>query len=269
MCCCGSLEEEVDVKRRRGERRRCGPGILSESQRERCCEGIDEAAVERFASDLGLDAPRFFARGQRGVIYRAQSSSLGVVAIKARRQWSDEARWLRVCGKFGVGPKLYGETDRAFAMEFVDGLMIGQFLETEKNASVVVGVLKDLVRQCRLLDDARVHKREMHRCHRSVLVRHGKCVLIDFERSVLSAKPQNFTGLCQYLASNFVSRRLEKSFDIHLDHTLLRAYLRAYKKTLFENRATTHFFSDEEHIIITGLEWRKKGETTTNIIITE
>lgn len=204
---------------KRARRRRRGPSseLLSADQQEAACNKGDLDAVVRLAERLDLpEAPKFYARGHRGVIYRC-----GSVVIKTS---TTEATWLARCNALGLGPLLRGADSTAVAMDFVPGTFLGEFLETNRD---VRPVLNDLIRQCLLLDAHGIDKKEMVR-PQVLVVDESTCVLIDFERCSFSDRPSNLTGLCQYLTSSWVRDRLE-TLGLHIDVDPLRAALRPYK----------------------------------------
>ena len=124
---------------KRAARRRGAPGETAASvpppdERTR-------SVLDAVCADAGLTEPRFFAKGQRGVVYVAARAAGGggAVAIKVERtDWAAridqrrmmkrsadageavaarEARWLRRCNALGIGPALVAERPGAVATE--------------------------------------------------------------------------------------------------------------------------------------------------------
>ena len=73
----------------------------------------------------------------------------------------NEARWLEVMNRHGIGPKLlHVDADRV-VMEFVPGRRILEYLSEEHEPEKCVAVLVELLRQLRLLDVLGIHKGEL------------------------------------------------------------------------------------------------------------
>ena len=145
---------------------------------------------------------------------------------------ANEAAWLARCNGVGVGPELIAVRGGAVTMAFAEGPTIGAWLEAlaAGDGAVARTVLADLLGQCRRLDAAAVDKREMHRCSRHVVVSAaaGTCTLLDFERCATSAKPQNVTGIAQYLTSAWASAQLARA-AVAVDVPAARAACGRYK----------------------------------------
>ena len=242
-------------KEQRASRRRkaASEPLSAESQAAAVAE-TDGALLASLVATLELGAPAFLARGQRGVVFVAGYATRGAggfardVCVKlprtkrARTGEEDgggggggagrEAAWLERCNAFGVGPKLLAADGGAVAMEFARGETIGGALERADAARgpALAASLRDLLGQCRRLDAHGIDKREMHRCARHVVVPPdgAPCTLLDFERCAESAKPQNVTGIAQYLSQSWAASRLAAA-GIVVDVPAVRAASKRYK----------------------------------------
>ena len=233
----------------RSARRRKAPSqqLNAESQAAAVAE-TDAALLQHLVARLGLEPPTFLARGQRGVVFVASyaggsSRDVAVKLARTKKRPRDggappdesraaerEAAWLKRCNGFGVGPALLAVEGSAVAMAFAEGDTIGGALEkaTAGDRGALAAALADLLGQCRALDERGIDKKEMGRCARHVVVRDGRCVLLDFERCAESAKPQNVTGVAQYLSQSWASAQLARA-GIAVDVAGVRAASKAYK----------------------------------------
>ena len=232
----------------RSARRRKAPSqqLNAESQAAAVAE-TDAALLQHLVARLGLEPPAFLARGQRGVVFVASyaggaSRDVAVKLARTKKRPRDgaapdesraaerEAAWLKRCNGFGVGPALLAVEGSAVAMAFAEGDTIGGALEkaTAGDRGALATALADLLGQCRALDERGIDKKEMGRCARHVVVRDGRCVLLDFERCAESAKPQNVTGVAQYLSQSWASAQLARA-GIAVDVAGVRAASKAYK----------------------------------------
>lgn len=176
-----------------------------------------------------------FAEGNRGVIYTGNYGGRKV-AIKARKANSaargtiaNEAKWLKKLNRSGIGPKLIFSCDSFFVYGFVKGEFIVDYL-SGCSREKAVAVIKNMLQQCRALDELKVNKEEMLRPQRHVIIRSGKPVMIDFERCRKTRKPKNVTQFCQFLAGGFSSELLgKKGISISKERILVAA--KDYKKS--------------------------------------
>lgn len=141
---------------------------------------------------------------------------------------------LRRVNAKGIGPRLVEAGPDKLAMEYIKGLPLGEFLEWAPRIELRP-VLRDILRQCRLLDELGVNKQELTNPYKDILVAEEGPVLLDFERARLSDKPKNVTQFCQYLTSQKVSGLLDRA-GISIDVGQVRARARAYKAAPTERR---------------------------------
>jgi predicted Ser/Thr protein kinase len=126
-----------------------------------------------------------YARGKRGVIYKQ-----GEVCIKEKNPRSavdtlkNEAKYLQLLNKKGIGPKFINYNDGKLYREFVDGIRISDFFEQENDRKKIINVIKQILEQCILVTPD------------------NKAVMIDFERCHETKKPKNVTQFMQYINRN-------------------------------------------------------------------
>ncbi|NQV09437.1 hypothetical protein HQ529_06305 [Candidatus Woesearchaeota archaeon] len=175
----------------------------------------------------------FFARGKRGIIYIAFIGKKKV-GIKTKRSGSkaigrieNEAKWMKILNKKGIGPKFVSFENNELIYEFVEGEFIIDYFEKSEKKDIL-RVLKDLMKQMREMDKLKVNKLEMHHPIKHVVV--GKnVVLLDFERCHITNKPKNVTQLCQFIVSGHLTKLLgSKGIKINRKEILDAA--KEYKK---------------------------------------
>ena len=156
-------------------------------------------------------------KGKRGLVMRGKYFGSDV-AVKTVNPKSDaigrlenEGKWLKRLNKKGIGPKFYFCDDGKLVMEFLDGVHLEDFIESNKNVKLI---LKDLMGQCRILDKMKVDKKEMHRITKNcIVINKNKPILIDFERCRTSLKPKNVTQFCHFLIKKRLCKDEKKAIS--------------------------------------------------------
>lgn len=175
----------------------------------------------------------FFATGKRSKVYLTTYNRVKavrkVVDPKFVTNLRNEAYWLLVLNKRGIGPKLLCFGNDFIVMEFVDGQRILDFFESADKKSILK-VVNDILQQCKKLDDLLVDKKELTNPYKHIIVRHDKPVMIDFERCRNTPTPKNVTQFVQFLSSRKVSSLLSAK-GIKLDALKLRSAAKDYKKS--------------------------------------
>jgi len=143
-----------------------------------------------------------FARGKRGVVYRD-----GNICVKEKNPSSavdtleNEAEFLKILNKKGIGPRFISYADGKLSREFVDGVHLGKFLAAESDKKKILSVLKQILLQCHEMDLLGVNKTELTNPYKDIIVdEKNHAVLIDFERCRKTAKPKNVTQFLQFIA---------------------------------------------------------------------
>nr|MCK4929917.1 hypothetical protein [Nanoarchaeota archaeon] len=144
-----------------------------------------------------------YAKGKRGIIYKQ-----GNICIKAKNPRSavdtlkNEAKYLEILNKKGIGPKFIKYKDKKLYKRFIDGITIKDFLEQEDKKKIIK-VLKQILKQCRKMDLLGINKEELTNPYKDILVtKKNKAIMIDFERCKQTKKPKNVTQFMQYIARN-------------------------------------------------------------------
>lgn len=150
---------------------------------------------------------QFLARGKRGEVYTEKYKGKRVV-IKRERAGStainrleNEAYWLKKLNKKKIGPRFIKLEQGNLVMEYVQGEPIGEYLAKKKLTKALV---KEVLEQCRIMDELQVNKLEMNHPTKHIIIKKGKVrrktvVMIDFERCKQTEKPKNVTQFCQYV----------------------------------------------------------------------
>ncbi|MFA4887660.1 MAG: phosphotransferase [Candidatus Nanoarchaeia archaeon] len=144
----------------------------------------------------------YLASGRRSKVYTfTENKKKFVVKIekentKAKERIKNEIKFLKILNEEGIGPKLIKEGEGYFVAEFIQGELILPFLEKSKNP---YPVLIEVLKQCRVMDELKINKLEMHHPMKHVLIKKNKVVMIDFERCYFTDKPKNVTQFCQFL----------------------------------------------------------------------
>ena len=193
----------------------------------------------------------YLAKGKRGVVYTAdwitEDGKQIRVAIKEKRESSEavgrienEAKFLKILNKYNIGP-VYLDSGKDWLMyKFVEGKPILDFIE-ENSKENIIEVLKEVLSQCKKMDDLGINKEEMHHPYKHILVGE-KVVMIDFERCRYSEKVHNVTQFIQFLTSTKLSKVLkEKGILINIEE--MRKLGLEYKedKRVYE-KVETYFF---------------------------
>lgn len=207
---------------------------------------ITRSMLLRELEQRGFSEVRFLARGKRGTVYSAlkEGKKKGQkVAIKvpnpvstAINRIENEAKWLEILNKQGIGPKLLGfkqaeaEVPAYLVMEFIKGKPVLDFL-AEADSTSIKSVLSAVIEQLLILDRLGVNKGEMHWPIKHIIVQPGNSVtLLDFERCRKTERPKNITQFCQFLASKKVNALLQKK-GIMFKPALLRQISKTYAET--------------------------------------
>jgi len=186
----------------------------------------------------------YFTKGHRGMLFTGvyKGKKKAVIKIKnpqsmAFGRMQNEANFLKILNKKGIGPKLYfyNEKDDYFVYEFIDGEFFPLFLEhsSKKNKTLIKKIIKQVFIQCFRMDKLKINKEEMHHPYKHVIIdrKTKKPVLIDFERAHYAKEPINVTQFCSYIISEFITRLL-KERGIKVNREKMIELAKKYKKSV-------------------------------------
>src|SRR3989344_1383896 len=136
----------------------------------------------------------YFSKGKRGNIYLDNG-----YAIKKSSQLriKNEVKWLKILNKYKIGTKIISYNKTSFKYKFINGDFILGFIE-KNDKKIIKKILLDVLKQCRIMDELKVNKKEMHNPVKHILIKNNGAFMIDFERCYKTEKPKNETQFCQF-----------------------------------------------------------------------
>jgi putative serine/threonine protein kinase len=164
-------------------------------------------AIE-FAGDKSAFNVPVLGKGCVGVVVIALTDQ-GKVALKIRRMDADrtgmqhEAEMLRKANAVDVGPRLLDTTENFLLMEFINGTLLPQWIETLEGKETkhrVRKVLRAILEQCWRLDETSLDHGQLSRAPKHIIIdENDNSYLIDFETASLNRRVSNVTSICQFL----------------------------------------------------------------------
>jgi putative serine/threonine protein kinase len=205
--------------------------------------GITALEFSGTASLFGVAVP-VLGKGFVGIVVIAHVNGKRV-AVKIRRVDADradllhEARMLSIANSANVAPKLITASKNFLLTQLIDGELLPNWLETNKDAAVVKQVLVEVLEQCFRLDQAGLDHGELSKAPKHLLVdRAQKPFIVDFETASVERKVANVTAVCQYLfAGNSSASKISAEIFGERSRPKLIDALRTYKK----NRSRRNF----------------------------
>ncbi len=180
----------------------------------------------------------YFAKGKRGLVYKGIYAKKTVV-VKVQRPDAItlstvqfEAQWLKKLNPKKIGPKLFFATEHFLVMEFIEGFLFDEFLETQQKKEILA-MIKKLLQQLYLLDTLGINKYEMNHPDKHIIIRKGTPIMIDFERCRYTEDPKNITQVVQFISSGRITALLEEK-GICVDKIGIQHAARNYK--LYRNK---------------------------------
>jgi putative serine/threonine protein kinase len=214
----------------------CYPKYDLEETRRRIIElkALGVKALEFSGEKTVFNVP-VLGKGFVGIVVLARVDS-GLVAVKIRRIDADrsgmqhEAEMLRLANKVGVGPCLIGFSVNFLLMEFVEGYLLPKWLENLRGRGTtrrIRSVLRDVLEQCWLLDEAGLDHGELSHASKHIIVKaNDKPCIIDFETASITRRKSNVTSICQYL---FIGSQFAKSLKKKMPRINRQALIHALK----------------------------------------
>lgn len=169
------------------------------------CYIITPAPLRKRLTQNNVTDIHYFARGKRGLIYTSHYHKKKV-AVKvprpgsqAKGRMANEARWLRVVNKDGLGPRLLFAGRGVVVYSFVAGQLLKEIID-HAAYPVLRRVFHTVLQQCFQLDQLGIQKEEMHRPQKHIILgTHGQVTLIDFERCYRKKNPHNVTQFVEFI----------------------------------------------------------------------
>lgn len=151
-------------------------------------------------TDQLLRRSEHVATGRRGII-TATTVQGSLIAIKQPRPDVDlpsvirnEAKYNHVANKIDIGPTVYHVDDDVPALfrSYVTGIPFDDWIRyAVKNDHEIRPVLRDVFDKCVRLDRRGLHRPELSRPHKDILIGEDGPTIIDFERCRFSEHPSN------------------------------------------------------------------------------
>jgi len=200
-----------------------------------------------FVGDKKIGNISILGKGYVGIVVSACLET-GKAALKIRRTDADretmkhEAKMLKIANSVNVGPRLMGYTQNLLLMEFVEGFLLPIWIERIKKEKSAVKrirrVLRNLLEQCRRLDEIGLDHGELSRASKHIVVDYEDNLwILDFETASTTRRVSNVTSICQFLflkgrTANMISETINKS-----NRDKIIFLLRSYKR----NRTRKNF----------------------------
>jgi putative serine/threonine protein kinase len=214
----------------------CYPRLSNTELKKRLKElqrlGIE--ALEFSGEKEAFNVP-ILGKGCVGIVTIAYRKS-EKIALKIRRvdadraRMQEEAKMLRKANFVGVGPKLLGVSKDFLLLQFIDGVLLPEWLKKQRGKKRIRRVLREVLEQCWRLDRAGLDHGELSHAPKHVIV---DCAyvpfIVDFETASLNRRPSNVTSICQFL---FVSGLVAQSVGERIgekDRIKIIEVLRDYK----------------------------------------
>jgi len=164
------------------------------------------------------------------------------VALKIRRVDADrtgmqhEAEMLKTANKVGVGPNLISISENFLLMEFIEGTLLPKWIETLKGKGArnrIRQVLKDVLEQCRLLDETGLDHGELSRAPKHIIIdSNEKAHIVDYESASITRRTSNVTTIGQYL---FIGSQLAKTLQKRLGEVDKENLITAFRNYKLEH----------------------------------
>lgn len=194
---------------------------------------IQKSELRKEIEKKGISNISYLARGRRGVVFTGIFKDKKI-AIKTKKKQSEaigrienEANWLKVLNKKGIGPKYLFSGKDYLVYRFIEGKFIGDYIENSKKPGILK-TLHQIFKQLYAMDKIYLDKEEMHHPFKHIIVG-KKPVMIDFERCHKTLTPKNITQFCQFLISKTISSSLKKK-GINIDRKKIIKLAKQYKK---------------------------------------
>lgn len=172
--------------------------------------------------------------GYCGVVLRVRSQG-GDRVLKVRREpapqlsFETEATLLQRANTVAVGPQYVAHSDNFLLMDYIDGPMLVDWLQSPQSAEAIQHSVFQLIHQAYRLDQLGLDHGDLRCITAHALMPADSPVLIDFSRASAERRPANVTTLVQGL---FISTEIAQLLRPWFPNTIraeLIEYLRRYK----------------------------------------
>jgi len=192
-----------------------------------------------FRGSKDVFGTKVLGKGCVGIVVSALRDS-GRVAVKilrtdaGRSGLDHEASMLKLANSVNVGPTFLDVSRNFLAMEYVEGLLLPDWVRGLKGRGRkkrLQGVLVALLEACYRLDQIRLDHGELSRAPKHILVDdRDQPEIVDFETASDQRRPANVTSISQYLFVGSDLSRLVRRIRGPLRRSALIGALKRYKK---------------------------------------
>jgi len=220
----------------------CYPTYDPKELKKRLCE-MRRLGIKAlyFSGNKKIGNLSILGKGCVGIVVSADTET-GKAALKIRRMDADretiehEVEMLQIANSVNVGPRLLGFTQNLLLMEYIEGLLLPEWIEKvkkERNAAKRIRrVLKEILEQCRRLDEAGLDHGELSRATKHIMVDDkDKPWILDFETASITRKVSNVTSISQFLFLKGKTAKLISEAIGQKEKEKLIFILRNYKRS--------------------------------------
>jgi putative serine/threonine protein kinase len=184
--------------------------ICYPSAKKRCAKyrikELEKAGVTSivFQGKTSIGSLGILGKGCVGIVVKALFRGKQV-ALKIRRTDANRSSMIRegklhtVANSVGVGPRLYKVTRNLVLMDFLDGMDVFQWIETNPKKDEIQRITKDVLDQCFKLQKVGLDHGELSNLKKHIIISNNKSSIIDFESASLNRRVSNVTKAAQYL----------------------------------------------------------------------
>jgi putative serine/threonine protein kinase len=192
-------------------------------------------AIEFAGKTNAFNVP-VLGKGFVGIVVKANLEGRRA-ALKIRRVDADrlglqhEAEMLAKTNSVNVGPKLMSVSTNFLLMQFIDGDLLPDWLETHREKEHVRGILSEVLEQCWRLDEIGLDHGELSKAPKHLIVdKEQEPFIVDFETASVNRRTANVTSVCQFLftSGGAVARMVAETLGERNSEEIVRA-LRIYK----------------------------------------
>ncbi len=198
-----------------------------------------------FQGTVKIENVEVLGKGYVGIVVLAKKNNK-IVALKirrndsSRRSMKQEAEFLKIANKSGVGPGFIASSRNFLVMEYLNGEKIGDWIKTIKGQGStrrIKEVIKKILIDCYNLDKMGLDHGELSNITKHVIIGE-KITLIDFDSSSINRRVSNVTSTTQAIfigssISKYVTR-IYKTFSIDEIISSLRDYKQEKTRERFE-----------------------------------
>ena len=194
------------------------------------------SAVE-FVGKTNVSNIPVLGKGYVGVVVVAYMKGQKV-ALKMRRidadrlDFNHEAEMMQKANAIGVGPKFIAVSNNFLFSQLIDGDLLEDWLETQRDKTLIRKVLVNILEQCWSLDEAGLDHGELSKAPKHLIVdKENRTFIVDFETASIVRKVINVTSVCQFLfmGNSRATKMLGEVFGVKQKSELIAA-LKNFKK---------------------------------------